>query len=574
MISKDATDKSPASGKPTGRDGNRLTRRRRLAQIVAVMSRHGLGYLLGRFGLESLLPFHKGRLGHTARDEPYTRPDHLRLALEQLGTTAIKFGQILSTRSDLLPPAYIEELAKLRDSVPPVSAAAIRAEIERELGRPVVELFAEFDDVPLAAASIGQVHAAQLPSGEAVVVKVQKPGVAEQVDVDLRLLLDLARMAQGRSTLARDYDLVAIAEEFAWTLRGELDYQREGRNADAFRRQFTGNPDIDIPTIFWSHTTGRVLTMQRLTGVKIDDVEGLRRLRIDPHDLAVRSANLVLFEVFEHGFYHADPHPGNFLVLESGAIGALDFGMVGRISSAMKLDLFDLMSAVVARSPDQVVDAFEALGISGVGMNRAALVRDVGHLLERYIGRPLVEIRMDEVTEAIFAVVRRHRLRMPAELVLLMKTLAMNEGVGRHLDSGFNASEVAAPFVRTAMRRRLRPAEWEPELRRGLIDLGRAGLDLPGQLRRLGRRLDRGELTFAVRHQQLDEPLRRIDAMVNRLALSILVAAFVIGTGLIMISYHPGGDASWLGWFFGLGLTAVVVLGIRLALAIRRSGRR
>ena len=539
-----------------------------------ILSRHGAGYLLVRFGLDDLLSLHQGRLGHAVRDEAYTRPDHLRLALEELGTTAIKLGQILSTRADLLPPAYLEELTKLRDRVPAMPASAIRQVIVREFGQPVESVFARFDDEPLASASIGQVHTAQLFTGEEVVVKVQKPGVAEQVEIDLRLLLDLAQLAQRQSTLGRDYDIVAIAEEFAWTLRGELDYEREGRNADAFRRQVAGNHDVVIPKIHWPQTTRQVLTMQRLSGVTIDDLESLERLGIDRHDLAVRSANLILSEIFEHGFFHADPHPGNFLVLADGAIGALDFGMVGRIGRGQKLDLLDLMAAVVDRDAERAVDAFEALGVAGVAASRDALVRDVTHLLDRYVGRPLADLRVDEMTAEIFATARRHRLRMPAELVLLLKTLAMSEGVGRQLDPRFNASSVAAPFARRAVRLRLRPNAWEPELQRGLIDLARVGLDLPRTLRRLMRQLDHGELTVSLRPEELDEPLHRLEEMANRLAMSALVAALVVANAILMTVYHPGDEASWLGWFFAIGLIAATALGFWLLIAIWRGGRR
>lgn len=551
-----------------------LTRRRRLAQVAAVLSRHGAGFLLVRFGLADLLPLHKGRLGHAARDEANTRPDHLRLALEELGTTAIKLGQILSTRADLLPPAYVDELAKLRDRVPPKPAAAIRQVIEREFGRPVAEVFARFDDEPLASASIGQVHAARLFTGEEVVVKVQKPGVAEQVEIDLRLLLDLAQTAERRSSLGREYDVVAIVNEFAWTLRGELDYEQEGRNAATFRRQFAGNRDISIPLIYWPQTTRRVLTMQRLSGVTIDDLAGLDRLGIDRHDLAVRSANLILSQVFEHGFYHADPHPGNFVVREDGAIGALDFGMVGRVENDAKLDLLELLAAVVDRDAERAVDAFEALGVIGVEARRDALTRDVAHLLDRYVGRPLAALQMEEVTAEVFATARRHQLRMPVELALLLKTLAMNEGVGRRLDPGFNAAAVAAPFVHRAIQLRLRPSTWEPELRRGLIDLARVGLDLPGALRRLTRQLDRGELAVAVRPQGLDEPLRRVEALVNRLAMSVLLAAFIVSSALLMRTYHPGDEGGWPDWLSIVGLLVATVLGVWLLLAIWRSGRR
>jgi ubiquinone biosynthesis protein len=576
MESEAAQPEMGARFQPQTSQSSPLTRRRRLAQVAAVFSRHGAGYLVVRLGVEGIVPLHRGLLGHAARDAPYTRPDHLRLALEELGTAPIKLGQILSTRADLLPPAYIAELAKLHDRVPPVPAAVIREVIEREFGQPVEAVFARFDDEPLASASIGQVHAASLFSGEEVVVKVQKPGVGDQVEVDLRLLLDLARTGQRRSALAKDYDFVAIAEEFARTLRGELDYEREGRNADTFRRLFAGNRDVLIPRIYWSQTTSRVLTMQRLTGVKIDDLPALDRLDIDRHELAVRSANLILTEIFEHGFYHADPHPGNFLVLADGAIGALDFGMVGRVGNHQKLDLLELMAAVLDRDAERAVDAFEALGVAGVAgdaSRRDELVREVGHLLDRYVGRPLADLRFEEVTAEIFAMARRHRLRIPVDLVLLMKTLAMNEGVGRYLDPGFNAAGVAAPFARRVMRRRLRPTVWEPEIRRGMTDLARVSLDLPGTLRRLTRQIDRGEFTVTVRPRELEEPLRRLEAMVNRLAMSVLVAAFVVANAVIMTAFHPGGGETWLGWFFAVGLVAASVLGFWLLLVIWRSGR-
>lgn len=570
----DAEETGVSPGTGIGEEHHQLIRRTRLKQIVSVLTRHGLGYLPERFGLGHLLPFQHGLLGHTARDEPYTRADHLRLALEELGTTAIKIGQILSTRADLLPPAYIDELAKLRDHVPAVPVAAIRSAIERELGRPLVEIFASFDDEPLASASIGQVHAARLPSGEQVVIKIQKPGIAEQVDIDLRLLLDLARIAQRRSEIARQYDLVAIVEEFAWTLRSELDYEREGRNADAFRTMFADNPDVVIPTIDWTRTTTRVLTMQRLDGIGIDDGERLARAGIDRKQLAKRSANLVLTEVFDHGFYHADPHPGNFLVLQGGVIGALDFGLVGRIGGRTRLDLLDLLSAVIARDADRAVDVFGALGVAGIDAARLAFTRDISHLFDRYLGRPLQDLRMDELIGDLFALVRRHRLRMPTELVLLLKTLAMNEGVGRSLDPSFNVVDVATPFAHEALQRRLQPTAWEPQLRQAALDLARLGSDLPAQSRRLLRRLDQGEFTVGLRRDELDEGIERLERMVNRLVVSMLLAALIVAVAMLMLVYHPGSNDSWIGSFFAGALVLAILLGLRLALSARRSGRR
>jgi ubiquinone biosynthesis protein len=550
-----------------------LTVRRRVRQVTEVLVRNGLTSELVRFGLGSLVPFQRAFRRDAGREA--ARPEQLRTALEQLGTTAIKFGQILSTRSDLLPPAYIAELAKLRDRVPAVPAEAIRAEIEHELGMPVAEAFASYEDEPLAVASIGQVQAARLPTGEEVVIKVRKPGVAEQVDVDLRILLDLARLAERHSAQARFYGVVALADEFARTLRDELDYEREGTNADTFRRQFAGNRFVVIPEVYWSHTTGSVLTERRLRGIGIDDVEGLRGLGVDTAELAVRSANLILSEVFEHGIYHADPHPGNFVVLEGGAIGAMDFGMVGRLSSGMRRDMLDLMAAVVDENAERTVDAFEELGIAGIEAARDGLVRDVEQLFDRYLDRSLAEIRIAELTEELFAVVRRNRLRMPAELALLLKTLAMNEGVGRRLDPDFNVAAAAAPFVRTMMRQRLRPSFWQPAVRRGLTDLALLGLELPGDTRRLVRQVERGEFTVGARLVGMDALLKQVETIVGRLSIAVLVSALILGSSLVLAFEDPTKHSrGFFNAILSLSLLVTIGLALWLVIGIIRGGRR
>src|SRR6478752_1673315 len=516
----DAATLNESSGTRSSDSARPLTKSRRLRQIATVLGRHGLGVLVARFGLNRQLPGQKGLPDFDVDDEVHTNPKSLRLALEELGTTAIKFGQVLSTRPDLLSPDYLDELAKLRDQVPPVPVAKIREIIEAELGKPIAELFAEFDDKPLAAASIGQVHVAKLWSGEEVAVKVQKPGVAETVDVDLQILDDFARIAQQQSKMARDYDLVAIVQEFGWQLRGELDYTREGRNAETFRKQFEGNPEIVIPVIYWSHTTNRVLTMQRLRGVKMDDLPALERMQINRHDLAIRGANMIMVEMLEHGFYHADPHPGNMLILEGGKIGVLDFGMVGRISKTMKLDLLDLLNAIADQDASQAVYCLEALGVAGVGANRVALVRDINHMFDRFLGQTLDQIDINELSGTLFAIIRRHHLQMPSDLVMLIKVLGMYEGTGALLDPDFNVLAVAAPFVKELMIKQMSLRAWESELRQSATDIARAGMELPGQLRRLARRVDQGEFTMVMQHQELDSSLNRLEAMVNRIALS------------------------------------------------------
>ncbi len=570
----DAATLNESSGTRSSDSARPLTKSRRLRQIATVLGRHGLGVLVARFGLNRQLPGQKGLPDFDVDDEVHTNPKSLRLALEELGTTAIKFGQVLSTRPDLLSPDYLDELAKLRDQVPPVPVAKIREIIEAELGKPIAELFAEFDDKPLAAASIGQVHIAKLFTGEEVAIKVQKPGVAETVDVDLQILDDFARIAQQQSKMARDYDLVAIVQEFGWQLRGELDYTREGRNAETFRKQFEGNPEIVIPVIYWSHTTNRVLTMQRLRGVKMDDLPALERMQINRHDLAIRGANMIMVEMLDYGFYHADPHPGNMLILEGGKIGVLDFGMVGRISKTMKLDLLDLLNTITSQDASQAVYCLEALGVAGVGANRVALVRDINHMFDRFLGQTLDQIDINELSGTLFAIIRRHHLQMPSDLVMLLKVLGMYEGTGALLDPDFNVLAVAAPFVKDLMKKQLSPRAWEPELRQSATDIARAGMELPGQLRRLARRVDQGEFTMVMQHQELDSSLNRLEAMVNRIALSVLFGAFVIGLGLIVVAYRPDEQSDRVRWLIGIGFAMVLLLGAWLAREIFRSRRR
>ncbi len=549
------------------------SRRARLTEIARVMSRNGLPALADQLGLGTQRLWLRRRSGDSELADPVTNAVRLRETIEQLGTTAIKLGQMLSTRPDLLSPEYLTELAKLRNRVPPVAVESIRAEIESQFEQTIDDLFAWFDNEPLAAASIGQAHLARLHTGEEVVVKVQKPGIAAQIETDLRLLTDFAASAANHSKLAREYDFPAIVQEFAFTLRGELDYQREGRNADAFRQQFADSPDVVVPKIYWSHSSSRVLTMERMRGVQIDDLDAIERMGIDRKDIANRGAWMLMREMLEHGFYHADPHPGNLLVLENGAIGMLDFGMVGRLSDNLKLDLVDLVSAILSNNANQIVSALESLGIAAAPNRREALARDLNRLLERYLGRSLGEVKIDEVSEALFATIRQNQLRMPSDLVMLLKTLAMYEGVGRTLDPDFNIMPVAQPFIAQEMQRRLNPFEWKDDLKQGVIDTARMGIELPGQLRRLTRRIDRGEFTMVVRHQDLDRSLHRIERIANRIALAILISASLIGLGLLFSTFGPDFDRVWVGRAFWLGVIATVLAAFGLAVAIIRSER-
>lgn len=550
-----------------------FTHRRRLGEILAVLSRHGFGSLARQFGLTTLFPFERGPFGRLRETEPLSQPQHLRVALEELGTTFIKIGQILSTREDLLPPEYVAELAKLREQVPPVPTDAIVTVIEQTFKQPLDRLFADFDPEPLAAASIGQVHAARLPSGIAVVVKVQKPGIAEQVEEDLALLAQLARFAQRRAPLAEAYDLVALVDEFAWTLRSELDYVREGRNAEQFRRAFRDSHDVVIPRVFWERTNVRIITLERVQGIHIDDIQALERAGIDRRALAERAARLILDEVFVHRMFHADPHPGNFSVLPDGRIAAYDFGMVGRLDETTSDALLTLIGAVVDRDADSVIDALASLSILRHGADRAGLRRDIQHLIDRYYGLSLDEYRFETIFRDVMSVVRRRRLQLPAELSLLLKTLAMNDGLGKRLDPDFQPFAVAEPYVRRAVLERYLPQVWIPQLLAAGDESVRMLTRLPRRLNRLLTRMEQDDLEVAMRIVRIEEMMSQAQAMVNRLIFAILTAASLIGLGLLLNVYHPPWLLTWLGPAFAAGVVVTLIVGVVLLLLVLRAGR-
>jgi len=551
----------------------RPSHKARYRQIAEVLGRHGLGYLLSLIGLERLVPWHRGPLGSSGRDGSHTRPEHVRLALEELGPTFIKLGQIVSTRADLLPPDYQAELKKLQDAAPPISASIVREVLVEELGQPIEDVFASFDDVPLAAASIGQVHAATLPDGTEVVVKIRRPGVVEQIEEDLEILQNLAAGASRRWELADAYDLVGLAQEFAQTLRAELDYIREGRNAERFAASFADDPTIHIPRVCWETTTSRVLTLERIRGIKIDDLAALDAAGIDRSALAQRAAQIVLVMVFEHGFFHADPHPGNFFVEPGGRIGLIDFGMVGTLDERTQEQLARLLLAVTRQDSERLVDAFLDLGAVRQQLRRDLLRRDLEHLLSRYYGKPLGEISLGPLLGEALDIVRRNHLQLPANLALLLKTAVMDEGLGVRLDPSFRLTSVLVPYAERLVLRQYSPLRWARRFGGASLDALQLGADLPQQLRRLIGELERGGLEVGMRPANFEPLIVRFERLANRLILGILTAAFVNGLAVLLSVYRPPGWERWAGAIFTIGFVIAGVLGIYLAWSILRSGR-
>jgi len=541
----------------------------RYREIAGVVSRHGLWWLVQQFGLDRVPVL--GRLGfRRGRDSEVSQAQHLRLALEELGPTFIKLGQILSMRDDLLPPEYIEELGRLREHAPPVGADAIVVAIEEELELGIDQLFETFDRVPLASASIGQVHAATLPGGRRVVVKVQKPGVPERINEDLQVFHQLASFAHRHSPLAEQYDLIDLADEFSWTLRNELDYLREGRNADAFRDDFAESCDIIIPEVIWDLTTARVLTLERIDGLRINDIAGLDAAGIDRPALAERAARIILDEVFVHRFFHADPHPGNFAVQPDGRIAAYDFGMVGRLSARTSRQLLSLLWATTHEDSDRIIDAAIGLDIIRGRFDRQTLSRDIERLIDRYQHISVGEIDLEVVFRDITTLIRQHRLRLPGDLALLMKTLSMHQASALRLDPAFTPLRVAQPYARRAVLDRYQPTVLGSRLITGAEDAFELLIEAPRRLDRLINILESGNFETSMRLVDAERYVRDLQALVNRLVVAWLVGTSLISLSVLLAIYRPSGVDTWLGPLFWIGAAVTVAAGGILVLILLR----
>ena len=521
----------------------------RYRRIITVFAQHGFGAMLEQMGVDRALLstirfFRKDR-----ERERLTPARRFRLALEELGPTFIKLGQILSTRPDLLPPDFIEELSKLQDSAPPISWEEVEVQLAAAWERPLEALFAYIDHEPLAAASLAQVHAAALPGGEEVVIKVQRPEIWPTIQADLAILEDMAALAQHTS-LGEIYNPVDIVAEFSFTLQDELNYLREGRNADRFRSNFADEPYLIIPKVYWELTTREVLVLERLRGVKIDDVAGMQEAGLDPKQVALNAARIIIKEVMADGFFHADPHPGNFFVLPENVIGAMDFGMVGHLSETDRLNLVRLYIASVRMDANAIVEQLVRMGAATARVDRALLKRDITRLLDKYYGLPLKEIRAQDVVSDIMPIAWRHHLMLPPDMWLLGKTLAMMEGVGLQLDPEFDIFAVSQPFVETLAREMWLPSVWGPQMLYQLQAWGEVLSIAPRAGARLLYGLESGELPLSLNMTVQRPALESLDRALTRLSVSVLIAAFILALAFLI----PRASASPI-------VTALVALG-------------
>lgn len=545
--------------------------RQRYQEIAEVFLRHGFGYLIERLGPEWAPPRRSSRSDEQPASPVAEQdlPAHFRQALEELGPTFVKLGQVLSTRPDLLPPSYVAELSKLQNAVPPVPWEAIRDAITQELGRQPEEVFASIDPEPLGAASLGQVHAATLADGTEVVIKVQRPNIQPTIATDLEILQALAPAAQ-RTPEGKIHDFVAEADDFAYTLNNELDYRLEGRNADRFRANFAAEPLLYVPHVYWEYTTPRVLVLERIRGVKIDNVAAVEEAGYDRHQVAVNAARMVLKEVLEDGYFHADVHPGNFVVMPGEVIGVMDFGKMGTLSDRDRYDAIGFYVAVMSVDPDGIVDVLVRMGAVDYEVDRKGFTRDIERVLQRYYDVSMGDIRIQGLADVIMPIINRYHVRLPSNFGLLLQTLGMMQGIALTLDPSFDVWAFSEKYVRRVTRRLARP-------RRGwgqsLLRQGQEWNDLIANLPRIGNRLiekaERGEL-LQIGLKDTAPLMKQVDRLTTRLALSLLLAALTISLALVVPAATAGSPLQSL---VTIGFALAVGLIVWLFLSILRGTR-
>jgi ubiquinone biosynthesis protein len=541
----------------------------RYREVANVLIKHGFGFVFDRFTLIKLNYRQIKTQQQVNLRSPYVAR-HLREAFEELGPAFVKLGQLLSVRPDLLTEPYVEEFEKLQDAVPPFPYEQV-LELCREEGLIIDELFASFEPEPIAAASMGQVHEAYLKTGEHVVVKVQRPNIEEQVKTDLEIMMELAKLLEKRTRWGRLYKVSEIVAELSEAIINELDFHKEARNADDFFRLYREDPTVRIPRIHWQYSTKRVLVMEYVGGIKISDLEELKKANYDPKLIASRLIDALFRQVYENRLFHADPHPGNIAVAEGEVIVFYDFGQVGVVEYQAREKYVELLIGMMRYDTDGVTKAILDIGITEKPINRDDLRSDVNQLQQKYYGMPLSQINVVEASTELINLSVKYKMRLPAELSLLSKMLMTVESIVTQLDPKISLVDLAEPYGRKVLARKMSPDQIIKELTNVFWDYAELASSYPRHLDKIMAMLANGELKIRMEHANLRRLASRIDILSNRLSLAIILASIIIGSSLVV----ENSSSNILGRIplVELGFITALILGLFLVYSIIRSGR-
>lgn len=547
---------------------------KRLRDIVKVLTRHGFLPLMERLHLTRLLSVPLRLIGRkiTREMEGLTEPVRVRMAMEELGPTFIKLGQILSTRPDVVPGEYMSELLKLQDSVKPFPFSEAVRVIESQFGRPVGELFSWIEEEPVAAASIAQVHRAVTAAGDEVVIKVQRPGIEQIIDTDISIVGYLARLAFKYMPESRHYDPVGTVEEFSRVIRREMDFTLEASYTEKFRENFANDPRVVIPKVHWDYSGKTVLTLQRVEGIKVDRADKLKAEGVDTEGLAHLIADVFFKQVFEFGLFHGDLHSGNIFVLSGGRIALVDFGIVGRLDDRMKQNLADILIGFAAQDFEATVKVYHRMGILPEGIDKAAFEREYYDMALHYFGRPFRYVKIGEVLLDYIRIAARHEIRLPRELLLFDKCLIELEGLTRLLYPDANILDESEPYARKLYVERLSPSSLIDSALSTASEYKDFLQELPGQAGKLVKKLADDRLRIEFLHRGLEEFMGEMDRSSNRLTFGIIVAALIIGSSMVMAA-EAAPKVMGLSALGLLGFVIASILGFWLAFQILRSGK-
>lgn len=545
----------------------------RMQDIASVLIRYGFGDVVQRIGMAGALQ-RAGKALHWKEGEELARlqpPERVRRVLEELGPTFVKLGQILATRVDLFGPEWLEEFGKLQDHAPAVEWEQIEAQLTEDLGAPPEEVFDRVEREPLAAASLAQVHRAWLEDGTAVVLKVRRPGIRKVIEADLRLLQRLAEVLESDTSELRHYRPRLLVRQFARSLRLELDFQAECRNAERIAESLETDSGIVVPETYWEYNSERLNVQSCLEGIPGRDIEAVRAAGLDTHEIAQRGTHAILLMILEQGFFHADPHPGNIMYLPENRIGLIDFGMVGRLSEQRRHEVAELLYGLVSRDAETSANILVEWSEDGE-VDDTELYEDVEEFIDHYHGVPLEQLDISAMIGDITAVLREHDLVLPPDLVLMLKAFITLEGMGRRLDPDFDMAGEAAPIIEEVLRRHYAPINVTRRIRKSMFQTLKLLGKLPADLSRLMSNASRGRIEVHVDIRSLKEVSNQLDQAASRLTLGIVTAALIIGSAIVMnVQGEQGG--SGLSLFGMLGFVGAAIGGVWLLFSIWRSGK-
>ncbi len=551
---------------------------RRLQQIINVFLKHGFGRIIDQIHLGRYVPFRKRlkAFGQWPALKGPSVPERLRIAFGELGPSFIKLAQLLSSRPDLITSAFANEFKKLQDEVPPFPVSEAKRIIEEELKKPVGEIFIDFRDAPVAAASVAQVHHAKLIDGSSVIVKVQRPGIREQIETDVNILATFARLLEKHVPESRFFNPTGIVDEFSRTLRKELDFVGEAKNCSRFKRSFEDNEDIYIPRIYGKYVTEKVIVMEKIEGVRIDDIHGIVDMGLDRKRLVKITVDAYFKMILRDGFFHADPHPGNILVTPDGRLAFVDFGIVGSVTPEMMETMANTFLALIHRDFDGLIDQYVELGYVpedvDVDRFRREFKTDLLYFLEPLYGMTLKEINFAQYLDIITHIALKHRMQIPSDLLLINKAMLILENIGRELDPAFDFVAAAEPYAEEIARNRYTPSKVVEKARKNIMEAGDFIFLFPKQIRMIIRKFLRDDIHLKMTHIGLDRLITDMDRSSNRITFGLIIAATLLSSAILQSS----GTGSRIFGMSVLGLISFLLaffLGIWLIISIIRSGR-